>query len=341
MEILHIVKHAVMITSFVIIMMLIIEFINVLTHGTWQKNISHSKFWQYVLVAFLGATPGCLGAFTVVSLYSHKIVTFGSLVATMIATSGDETYLMLSQFPLTALLTMFLLIVVGVIAGILTDKFYKKQNELLPADIHSFELHKDVEKNVIDKTNLWNNLKSISFERALLLFILVSLLILIFTGKLAADEEGWVKYTLAILSIVTLFLTLIVSDHFLEKHFWEHVIKKHIVRIFLWTFFALLVVALLYKFIDINSWIKDNLFIVLIISALIGLIPESGPHMVFVTLFAEGLIPFSIFFTSSIVQDGHGTLPLIAVSKKGWFVLKLINFIFGLTIGSILLLFGM
>ena len=87
-----------MITSFVFVMMLIIECVNVRTKGDWQYAVRRSRWLQYLLAGILGATPGCLGAFRVVALYSHNVVSFGALVATMIATSGDETYVMLSLF---------------------------------------------------------------------------------------------------------------------------------------------------------------------------------------------------------------------------------------------------
>jgi hypothetical protein len=96
-------KHALMITSFVLIMMLLIEYINVQTRGSWQLALRRSRFGQYVLGAFLGVVPGCLGAFTAVSLYSHRNLSFGALVATMIATSGDEAFVMFTLFPLKAL----------------------------------------------------------------------------------------------------------------------------------------------------------------------------------------------------------------------------------------------
>ena len=90
--IIAVLKHALMITSFVLIMMLLIEYINVQTRGTWQQLLRKSRAGQLVLGAALGATPGCLGAFTVVSLYSHRAVSFGALVAAMVATSGDEAF---------------------------------------------------------------------------------------------------------------------------------------------------------------------------------------------------------------------------------------------------------
>ena len=69
MLILGVLKHAIMITSFVLMMKILIEYINVQTRGEWQKSLKKSKFKQYTLAAFLGVMPGCLGAFTVVSLY--------------------------------------------------------------------------------------------------------------------------------------------------------------------------------------------------------------------------------------------------------------------------------
>ena len=71
----------------------------------------------------------------------------------------------------------------------------------------------------------------------------------------------------------------------------------------------------------------------MLIAVIVGIIPESGPHLIFVTLFAQGTIPFSILLASSIVQDGHGPLPLLAVSGRAFIWLKLVNIAFGLIIG--------
>ena len=68
------------------------------------------------------------------------------------------------------------------------------------------------------------------------------------------------------------------------------------------------------------------------------MIPESGPHLIFVTLFVSGAIPFSILMASSIVQDGHGAIPLLALSKKSFLILKLINLVIGFTVGAVGLL---
>lgn len=87
------------------------------------------------------------------------------------------------------------------------------------------------------------------------------------------------------------------------------------------------------SYLGVEALIKDNLVIVLLIAVLVGLIPESGPHLIFVTLFAQGSIPFSILLANSIVQDGHGTLPLFAVSTRAFIMLKIVNMAFGLLLG--------
>jgi len=338
--ILEILKHAILITSFVFVMMLLIEYINVQTHGSWQNKLKKSKFGQYALGITLGAIPGCLGAFTIVSLYSHGVVSFGALVATMIATSGDEAYIMLSLFPLKAVLLIAILSVVGFAAGYLVDKIYTKQEKLLEKLGHPLQLHEDELGDHYPKGYILKQLKEITIERVLLLSVLSLFLTLILLGTIEPYEWNWVRITLLAGTLFALFVVITVPDHFLEKHLWEHVLKKHLLRIFLWTFGALLVIHILENYIDVEAWIQTNMYFVLIIAVLIGIIPESGPHLIFVTLFASGTIPFGILLASSIAQDGHGALPLLAVSNRGFITLKVINIIVGFAVGLTAILFG-
>lgn len=63
-------------------------------------------------------------------------------------------------------------------------------------------------------------------------------------------------------------------------------------------------------------------------------------HMVFVLMFANGIVPFSILLTSSIVQDGHGMLPLFSYSVKDALMIKIFNAVVAIIIGLPLLLLG-
>jgi len=75
-------------------------------------------------------------------------------------------------------------------------------------------------------------------------------------------------------------------------------------------------------------------------AVLIGIIPESGPHLIFISLFLSGAIPFSVLLANSITQDGHSTLPLLAESKKGFLAVKSINVLIGLLFGVAGILLG-
>ena len=132
----------------------------------------------------------------------------------------------------------------------------------------------------------------------------------------------------------------IVSDHFLEEHLWKHIIRQHVPKIAAWTFAALLLIHYVLNTADLLAWVQANQMWVLLLAVLIGIIPESGPHLVFLTLFLSGGIPFSILLANSITQDGHASLPLLAESKKGFLWVKGINVLIGLLVGGLGLLFG-
>ncbi len=337
---LEILKKATLITTFVFAMMLLIEYINVQTHGEWQNKLRKSKFGQYLLAIILGATPGCLGAYTVVTLYTHNVVTFGALVGTMIATSGDEAFVMFSLFPGKALILTFIIAALGFAVAYLTDLFLKEDFVSAKLTEKELPLHQTPECDCFPKERIIEQLKNISFERALLLIIVGFTLILLLAGTIGPPKWNWIKITLLGVLIFSLFVVFTVPEHFLKSHLWEHVLKKHLLRIFLWTFGTLLFIFFLEKFLDIQAWVHANYFIVLIIAVLVGIIPESGPHLIFVTLFANGSLPFSILLASSAVQDGHGTLPLIAESGRSFLVLKAINVAVGILIGLFGLLFN-
>lgn len=336
--IIEVLKHSVMITGFVFVMMLLIEYINVQTRGIWIKFLHQKQFVQYVIAAALGAIPGCLGAFTVVAMYSHGVVSFGALVAAMIATSGDETFVMLAMIPKTGLIIIALTFVIGIIAGYFTDRVFP--NLKLFKKHQKFHLHLEEKCDCIPKGNLLVHMKNPSMQRVLLLTILVIILAGYLSGAIAADLMMALKVTVIAVVIFLLFVVITVPDHFLTEHLWNHIVKVHLPKIFFWTFGALLVIHLLMHHFDVDNWITSNIYLVLLIAVLVGLVPESGPHLIFVTLFFEGSIPFSILLASSIVQDGHGMIPMLAESKRGFLLVKLVNLVVGIAVGFVLLKLG-
>jgi hypothetical protein len=205
-----------------------------------------------------------------------------------------------------------------------------------------------------NRKNIVNQLRNITTLRFILLAFLIGILLFVVAShddahgnELLAlpamdvhDHPEWIRYTFIAVITISLFIIVTVNDHFLSDHLWNHVLRKHFLRIFLWTLGTLAVLHMMNNVLDLEGLIRDNLFLMLVAAVLVGIVPESGPHLFFVLLFASGNLPFSILLASSIVQDGHGSIPLLAETRKGFVVVKLINMAVGFLVGGIGLLMG-
>ncbi len=335
-----ILKHALTITSFVAVMLLVIEYLNVWTRGGWQSRLATNRWGQYLLAAFLGATPGCLGAFAVVGMYAHGTLSRGAVVAAMIATMGDEAFVMLAVLPKQTLLMIGLLFVIGISVGALTDFLSRRRTSLDPKACEGMRLHADEACNCFPKGAILRQWRECSASRGILATSLSLFILGLATGQFGPPAWNWIRLTLIAVSVVALFVVATAPDHFLDEHLWKHVVRKHVPRILLWTLGALIVMHLLTSRWDLGESLEKGRWLLLLAVCLVGIIPESGPHLIFVTLYAQGTIPFSILLASSIVQDGHGMLPMLAHSRKAFLGIKAENFLAGLLVGGAALAAG-
>ncbi|MBR7027712.1 MAG: arsenic efflux protein [Bacteroidales bacterium] len=280
----EVLRDSILITLLVIVMMSLIEIVNVASHGHFFTRLNSNRFTRVLFGAAMGMIPGCVGGFATVSLYSHGMITFGALVAMMIASSGDEAFVMLAMFPGKALLLFAILFVIAVAVGLLVD--LRPAGKEKSVCRQSYGLHED-----------------------------------------DLEETGHGHHH-------------ILDRHFFKEHLWHHVIKEHALSVFCWTFGALLLIHIGMEYVDLEAWMKENLALVMLLAVLIGIIPDSGPHLIFVTMFASGLIPFSVLLASSISQDGHSALPLLAENRMGFVKAKLINCIVAAVAGYALYFFG-
>lgn len=335
-----ILKHTLVITVFVVVMMLLVEYLSVLTRGNWNRSFNRNPMLQILTAAVLGILPGCLGVFLVVSLYAHRIFHFAALVTAMIATSGDEAFIMLGMIPGKALLILGLLFGISILAGTLLH-LIPAGRQKMKLEVNHLQLHEqDPECCAIIPGQILSQLKNMSFERALLLAGGSVFLLFLLSGDVGPENWNWQRAVFLVVTGFELFIALTVPDHFLRKHLWGHVIRKHLLRIFLWTFGAFLVIHVGLEFLHFGQWIRENPFSILMLALLVGLIPESGPHILFITLFASGNIPISILLANSIVQDGHGSLPLLAETRTGFLKMKAVNLAVGALVGGAALLLG-
>ena len=120
-EILSILKNSLSITFFVLAMMLLIEYVNVKTEGAFCKRIQRRGLKQIIIGVLFGVLPGCLGTYTVVTLFSHNIVSLGALFATFVSTMGDEAFFLFSLQPKTAFLITGILVLIAIVGGVIID----------------------------------------------------------------------------------------------------------------------------------------------------------------------------------------------------------------------------
>ena len=384
-------RNSILITGLVVVMMMMIESLNIESKGLFFRGLRKTKTGQVVIGALLGALPGCMGGFATVSLYTHRMLSFGALVAMMIASSGDESFIMLAMIPEKALMLFAILFVIAIVVGIIVDKIYDRKHVKechkhhhedcgVKTDCEGFELHNNAceyehESEECPNTVISSEAKGrveksrhLTWKRICMFIGLAIFIAALATGRLGHDHaahaghdhaahsehshavhvhtevcacenhhevapshsidllsEDWMNVLFAGLSVIILFVLIFASDHFVEEHLWKHIICKHLPTIFAWTFGVLLVLGFALQYIDIDHWISNNTALMILLATLVGIIPESGPHMIFVTLFATGVVPFPVLLASSISQDGHASIPLLAESKKSFLWAKLIN----------------
>lgn len=275
-EILATLSETMKIILMVALLMIIIEFLELKFKDKIREKITRRPINQYVTASLLGAIPGCIDAFFVVSLYAHGLVGFGALTAVMLSTAGDEAFIMLTMVPKTALLIFAICAILGIVGGFFADKIAKliglKTSQPCEIEIHEEELD---------------------------------------------------------------------FKHFLKEHVYAHILKKHVPKLFLWIFLTMLALDFLMKNFELELIISSLPVLSLIVfAALIGIIPESGPHLLFLVLFSRGLIPLSVLLVNTISQDGHGLLPLLSYSVKDTIYVQIFTTSFALAVGIVLYMIG-
>lgn len=417
-------RNSVLITGIVIIMMMMIESFNIESHGRLFSKVKGSSLRQVILASVLGSIPGCIGGFATVSLYSRRLLSFGALTAMMIASSGDEAFVMLAMMPDRALWIFAILFAVAVFSGVAIDRIIKTchpeqsvnchpersegsaedvnpdssrplrmtsrplrmttpqtgtttqppgmtapqtgmaiqppgmtapQTEMTAKGKEGPMAEKDGTKPEPERqtdpaekpAGQDTERRSLTWRRIVLTAVIILFAVALAagwmehdhavpeTGKIRIDllSEWWMNLIFAILCIIMLIILCFRSDRFIKETLWHHVLQKHLPNIFAWTFGVLLLIGILSEYIDLDRWVSDNTALMILLAVAIGIIPESGPHLIFVTMYASGIVPLPVLLASSISQDGHSSLPLLAEDKRSFVYAKLLNCIIALIVG--------
>tara|TARA_B100000212_G_scaffold339388_1_gene317781 strand:+ start:3716 stop:4906 length:1191 start_codon:yes stop_codon:yes gene_type:complete len=83
------------VTVFVAAMVLLFSWLQYATSGRFVEYIREKKKLQPIIGALMGLTPGCGGAIVIMPMYARGYVTYGTVLATLIATLGDSAFVLI------------------------------------------------------------------------------------------------------------------------------------------------------------------------------------------------------------------------------------------------------
>lgn len=296
--------------------------------------------WQSPIAAFLGALPGCGGAIIVVTQYTRGYISFGSVVAVLIATMGDAAFLLLAREPITGAYVLAGGLVIGTISGWFVDWY------------HGSDFLRRTPSEATDSglTGCFNDMSrdqavKDESERPLVLRLLDGFWILLIIPSIViglalafqVDVDAWFgplqpyQPTLwigATGALLCLFLWALSAQD--KGHVGQEIadlagktsMKRRVIRdtnfVTSWVVFGFLAYELGVHFMGagIESWFQTWAPLVPLVAILIGFIPGCGPQIVVTTLYLNGIVPLAGLVGNAIANDGDALFPAIALAPK-------------------------
>ncbi len=376
---------------FVGAVLLLFGFINYKRQGKFVETLEKQKRWQPVFGSLLGLSPGCGGAIFVMPLYLKQTVSFGTIVATLIATMGDSAFVLMSTHPKEYLYVSVISLAVAVLTGYAVDKLkldrgfakrsekldkelqpLKEQHPQLESELVSCGLHKQPMQHIAhqegDKVDLlfhhkdqkseemrWANVFTHKYAYKIFWILVVVGLVLgvALLFQVDVNKDFGIPHIGAILGIggtvfsaVYMFINkkVVKNDSYIEEEQKIFSLKETLIHsaedtafVNTWVFIAYLVYELLVYSVGgepvVKEWMTSTGIATVFIGALIGLIPGCGPQIIFVSLYAKGMIPFSALLANAISQDGDALFPLLVIDGKSSLIATLITTVPALIIG--------
>lgn len=291
----------------------------------------------------LGVSPGCGGAIVVVPLYLRGEVTFGTVVATLTATMGDSSFVLLSTAPTVALQVHTLLLVTGVVSGALVDLIGVDPRSAA-RDRRDRRHHPAPPRPAVAGSTV-GAAAGVTDLTGGMLVRFPSPTLLAFWGLLAVGFALAAPLTLGgvapgVISIGGVDLPLVVGligslacvgltvsagrrvgtecarpGHGLRPALLEAARETAFVTAWVAAAFVVWQVALTH-----TGWNPAALPSVGLVGvaagALVGLVPGCGPQILLTGLFARGAIGFPMLVANALSQDGDALFPLLAYDRR-------------------------
>ena len=337
----------------------LISFIIKKKYGKLASQIG-PKWTHPVIGSLLGSIPGCGATIVVASLYKNNKISFGGLFATFISTLGEGSFVLLGasseadvvgNLKAYAIITIFGLIS-GIILGYLSDFFgFRAYN------VNHHSSQKD--NQALQKKD--NTLESRFFEN-FGLYAILAMAIFLAPGSIMALWGGaidiissltfWVSVVLTFTCIIFYFA----SRFFFKKYdcYGDSADLKSIIfhsitdvamvvtYVFIGLFFTNYFIDVIVGSDRFYEWMKSSVYVVILLSALIGAIPGCGGMIaVAVAFITIPNFPIAALIAAAIATSGDGIFPLLAENKKDGFIVSGFGLLVAILLGYMALAIGL
>jgi hypothetical protein len=328
--------------------------------------------------AALGAVPGCGGAIMVMPLYLRGTVSFGTVVATLVATMGDSSFVLIAAAPRTALALHGGLLLAGLVTGAVVDALGCDPRQ--PAESLSRPLPSGAPVGAPGTTPRPLTRRSPSTVGAqaavpgltgrpvvavvpssLVAFwalLGVGFLIAVPTvfrlvpegtfdvGPVAIPELLGAAGALVCVGLVVLRRRpMSGSNHLCQLADRPRDVLLDAARetaiVTTWVAVAFVGYETVVAVTGLGFGRLPTLGLVgVLVGALLGLIPGCAPQLVLTGLYAQGALPLSVLVANALSQDGDALFPLLAADRRSAVAGTAISTMPGLVVGGILVALG-
>jgi hypothetical protein len=312
--------------------------------------------------ALLGAVPGCGGAIVVMPLHLQGQVSFGTVVATLTATMGDSSFILLAVDPVLAVLVHVGLVAVGALTGTLVDRLGiapRRRAETAPVPVGvagpSTVGAAAAPLGLTGRPQLrqvpWSLVAFYALTGAAFLVAVPTVLQLVDPGRL--DVAG--LPTTTVLGLAGVVVCLGVTAARRRGHA-EHAAPpcadrpravlveaaRETARVSTWVVTAFVGYEVLVATTGLDVGALPSIGLLGVVAgALLGLLPGCGPQLVLTGLYAQGALPLSVLAANALSQDGDALIPLLASDRRSAVLASAITVVPGLAVGGAMLALGL
>ena len=327
----------------------------------YNKLVSYigPKWIHPIIGSFFGAIPGCGATIIVASLYKNKNISFGGLLATFISTLGEGSFVLLGasseadvagNLKAYAILTIFGLIA-GIIFGYLSDILKFRINSENNQSMHIEDQRVPEKQNALARIFI----EYIGFYAIILMAIFLAPTSIMALWGGGIESISYLTYCVSVLLSVTCIIFYCVSVFIYKNHDCYssyHTIKSTMLHavldvalvvtyVFIGLFFINYIIDVIVGSETFDAWMTSSVYLVILLSALIGVIPGCGGMIaVVVTFITIPNFPMAALIAAAIATSGDGIFPLLAENRKDGFIISAVGLVVALVVAYTALALG-